>query len=124
MQIDIQTASESAVAVITAIGGAYSLVKRMMTSSKKKKEKYRQEILNKASEEMAKIKVELENKIKVLEKELLDQKANISKDLGYLKETYANEMKGLAQKIDALKQDISLQHQALVGLLTKLVNGK
>jgi hypothetical protein len=124
MQIDIQTALEGSAAAITAIGGAYSLIKRIMASSRKRKEKYRQAILDKANEEMAKIKAELEDKINALEKELLDQKASITKDLGYLKDTYSSEIKGLAQQIQDLKKDIALQHQALVGLLTKLVNGK
>ena len=59
-----------------------------------------------------------------LKLELDTQKENVSRDLGHLREVYNAEIKVLGEKIENLRQDISQQHQALVGLLTKLVDSK
>ena len=124
MTIDIITACEGLAGAITAIGGIYSGTRHILASSRRKKEEYRQSILNQASQEMAKIKSELEEKIKDLEVELAVQKENLSRDIGHMREIYNAEIKVLADKIDSLRTDLQDQHSTMVNLLTKLVNSK
>lgn len=115
---------EGAAGAVTAFGGLYAGARHLIVGHKRKKEEYRQSILNKANEEMAKIKTELEEKIKGLENELANQKENIYKDLGHLKEIYNAEIRTLGDKIDSLRSDLQDQHQSMVALLTKLVDSR
>lgn len=124
MILDINTAIGTAAAVVTAIGGAYPIINHLIAKKKRDKEKYRQDILDQAQEEMKKIEKSLEEKIAFLENEFQTQKQSIYKDFNFFKETHNSEIKALGEKIENLRNDLSQQHQALVGLLTKLVNNK
>ena len=124
MNIDLPTALEGAAGAVTALGGAYTTVRHLLNRSKIKKQEHRQDILKEAKEEADKIKISLETKIKALEVEFQTQKQNVSKDLAHFKETHGAEVKALGEKIESLRQDLSQQHQALIGLLTKLVDTK
>jgi tRNA G10 N-methylase Trm11 len=115
---------EASGAFVTALGGIYTTVKHLSHKSKEKKQKYREEILERAKEEAQKIEKSLENKIKNIEIELAAQKLSVSKDLSNFKEMHNAEVKVLGEKIESLRQDLMQQHQALVGLLTKLVNSR
>jgi len=124
MNIDMNTAVEGLAGAVTAIGGIYTAGKHFITRAKKKKERYRQEILDQASSELARVEAALSEKIKLLEIQLAVQKDNVSRDLGHLKEVYNAEIKVLADKIDDLRKDLSDQHQSMVALLTKLVDNR
>jgi predicted DsbA family dithiol-disulfide isomerase len=122
MVIDVGTAVGILAGAVSVAGGCFEGYRRLTTASKRKKEIYRQAIIDQASEEMGKVKRELEEKIEHLEEELKDQKANISKDLSHMREIYNAEISVLSEKIDSLRRDLADQHTSMVGLLTKLVN--
>lgn len=122
--IDIATAAEIAGGTITAVGGAYSLIRHMFYAAKSKKEQYKQDILKEAKEELSKVELSLNERIKSLEIELDNHKDNISKDLEHMREVYNAEIKVLGSKIDDLRQDLQAQHSSMVALLTKLVNSR
>ena len=124
MVIDITMALEGAAGAVTAFGGLYAGFRHVVTGSKRKKEEYRQGIINQANEEMAKIKSGLEDKIKVLEVELASQRASVARDFSHLREVYNAEIKVLGEKIDNLRSDLQDQHSSMVNLLTKLVNSR
>ncbi len=118
------TTIESIGGAVTALSGIYATVRHFSLSFKIKKEQERKAILDKATEELTKVKTELEDKIKVLEIELQNQKQNMSRDISHMKEIYNTEIKTLANKIDELKKDLADQHSSMVALLTKLVNSR
>ena len=122
--IELSLLLEALAAFITSIGGIYSIIHHISGRMKRNKEKYRQEILAHARAEMDKIEVSLSAKIKDLEEEFESQKLSVNKDFSHFKETYNMEVKSLGEKIEALRDDLAQQHQALVGLLTKLVDTK
>jgi hypothetical protein len=120
--IDPNTALEAGAALVTAIGGLYGAVRAIIARSKRKREEHKQEVLAMAKAELVLVKENLESKIRKLELELETQKISISKDFDHFTEVYNNEIKSLGEKIENLREDLSQQHQALVGLLTKLVD--
>ncbi len=122
--IDPNTALEFATGAITGTIAAVTAFKKLLGRHRRHKEEYRQSILAQAKEEAEKFKTALENKIQKLETEFELQKTSISKDLDHFRQTHNAEIKVLGEKIEALRNDISLQHQALVGLLTKLVDSR
>ncbi len=123
MVIDSSTILTTAAAV-TAIGGAVATIQHIYMNFKRKREHYRQSIVDQAKNELDLMRQSLEIKINNLEAELESQKESVAKDLGFLKETYSNEIKGLAEKIENLRSDLSTQHAGLVALLTRLVDSR
>ena len=121
MTLDMNTILEYAGA-ITAIGGAYHTIQRILANYKRKKEEYRQQILNQAKNEVDKAVNNLEFKIKQVEDELAWQKESVARDLSVMKDAYNADIRVLGQKIEELRQDLITQHSQLVGLLTKLVD--
>lgn len=115
---------EAVAAIATVIGSVYTGAKYLIRASKIKKEAYRQSILKQAKEELDKVEKEFKQKLEAIKIELEAQKISVSRDLGHLKEVYGAEIKVLGEKIENLREDLSQQHQALVGLLTKLVSAK
>lgn len=109
---------------VAAVGGAVLTIQRIFSNIKKKKDAYRKAILIEAKKELENVRDDLEAKIKQLEIELHNQKESVSKDLAHLKENYTTEIKALGEKIENLRQDLTLAHQSLVTLLTQLVNKK
>jgi len=124
MQIDILTSGEAIGGLATAVGVIFGGVRHIILISKRKKEEYRQAILSEAKEEAEKIIKNLEFKLKTLEDEFQVQKDSTNKDFQHFKETYNAEVKTLGEKIESLREDLMQQHQALVGLLTRLVDSK
>jgi coenzyme F420-reducing hydrogenase alpha subunit len=122
--MDINTLLEASAGAITAFGGLYTGYRRICTGIQFKKDRERQELLNRANEEMLKVKKELEEKIQKLEEEVKSQKENIYRDLGHLKEIYGAEMKVLSGKIDEIKLNLQDQHSAIMTLLTRLIDSK
>jgi archaellum component FlaC len=111
-------------AVVTVVGGLYTAFRLFVTNSRRKKERYREDILKQAGDQIAKVRAELEEKIKKVEIEVEVQKININKDFDNLKSSHNTEIKALAEKIENLRQDLQTQHRDLVGLLTKLVDSR
>ena len=124
MNIDQNTASAAIGGIVTALGALYGATRHAIARSRRKKEEYRQGILKEANDSMTKIKAELEEKIKSVESEIQAQKLNVSIEFSHFKETHNAEIKVLGEKIESLRQDLHDQHQALVSLLTKLVESK
>lgn len=122
--MDLNTLLEASAGAVTAFGGLYTGYRHIRYSIQAKKDKERQELLDKANEEMLKVKKDLEEKIQKLEAEVASQKENIYRDLGHLKEIYGTEMRVLSEKIDEIKSNLNDQHSAIVNLLTKLINSK
>ena len=111
----------------TAVAAAWPIwagIKHFLGSFRRKREARRDAILKQANDEMDKIKKDLEDKIQVLRDDLDTQKDKVSTELGHMKELYGTEIRVLGEKIEALRQDISQQHQSLVNLLTKLVDSR
>lgn len=121
MSIDPNVAVEGAVGAITAIGGIYTGFRHILSNYKKKREKYRQSILEEAKLEVERVRQDLENKIKEVELELNVQRENVAREMDHLKETYNTEIRILGQRVEELRQDLTLQHGSLMALLTKLV---
>ena len=122
--VDPNIALEFAGSAITAFGGIWMGGKHLLKRSNEKREQYRQDILEKAKEEITRAKESLEVKINKLEEELKTQKDSVARDMSHMKDTYNTEIRVLGQRIEELRQDLSAQHSSLVALLTKLVNTK
>lgn len=124
MVVDLNIMLEAGAASVTAIGGIYGVARRIVTSSKRKKELYRQEILDRAKEEADRIREALEDKIRTLEIEFENQKQSVEKDFEHFKEVHGAEVRVLGEKIESLRADLAAQHSSLVALLTKLVSDR
>jgi polyhydroxyalkanoate synthesis regulator phasin len=124
MVIDLVMASEVLGGAATTLGAAYTAFRHVKYSLQSKKDKYRQDIIAEAKEEMAKVEAKMSVRINNLEAELSNQKDNMVRDLGHMKEVYNAEIKVLGEKIDSLRSDLQDQHQSMVNLLTRLVNSK
>ena len=122
--IDPNIALEFTAGVITAVGGIYTAIKSWIKHSQAKKEVYKQDILKQVRGETDKIKEEFEDKLQKIEIELENQKQNIYKDIGYLKESHSIEIRNLTEKIEELREDLKIQHVGILNLLTKLVDNK
>lgn len=122
--IDQNSLIEASSGIVAIVGGLYTGIRRLRSSSKAKKIQEREEILLKAMEGADKIREELETKIKIIEMELKNQKESMSKELHAMRDSYNSEIRILGQRIQELKEDLSQQHQSLVGLLTTLVNSR
>lgn len=122
--IDWNSAIGISAGSIAIFGGIYTAARHLHFSSKVKKEMYREEILARAKEEADRVKKELESRIRELEEEFKNQKEDMSRDMGHLKQTFNGEIKSLGEKIENLREDLSAQHSALIGLLTRLVDIK
>lgn len=122
--IDMSTTIGITAGVVSVSGGIYTAFRHITLGSAIKREKYKEEILKQAKEELNKIEFVLSDKIKKIEIELESQKLSVSKDLGHMREIYNAEIKVLGEKIDTLRSDLQDQHQSMVALLTKLVNSK
>lgn len=110
--------------VLTGIGAVYTCFRKIFSHFREQREARTAEILRIARHEAELVRQKLEAKIQVVELELQTQKESVSKDLSHLKETYNAEIRALAEKIETLRSDLSIQHQSLVALLTRLVDNK
>ena len=115
---------EATAAAITAIYPFYIGAKHTLAHFRKKRDDRHKAILKQATEEVAKVKAELEEKLKSLRDDLDAQKERVSVELEHIREIYNSEIRVLGEKIETLRQDIQIGHQSLVALLTKLVNSK
>jgi hypothetical protein len=121
MEIAFWEAITAIATVVTAIGGAIVASKK---SSKKDKKAESNRILEEAKEELTTVRKDLEMKIKLVEIDLKNLKHDIAKDIEFIKETQASEIKVLGEKIQNLRDELRAQHADLVGLLSKLIENK
>jgi len=117
-------AIEATGSALAAIYPVFIGIRHFLGSFRKKREAHREAILKQARDEMGKIKRDLEDKIQVLRDDLDTQKDKVSTELSHMKEIYGAEIRVLGEKIENLREDIQVQHQSLVALLTKLVDVK
>ncbi|CAK0741651.1 conserved hypothetical protein [Azospirillaceae bacterium] len=121
----LSTSTISAVATfITLVGGAYLTLRKISRDHQKSNKEHKAEILQLAKEADSLIKSELKNKIHDLEIQIDTLKESTNKDIAHLKETYNNEIKFLGQKIEALRNEVHVQHGQIVALLTKMIGNK
>lgn len=109
---------------IGTLGTAGFTIRHLFVILRKRRELHKASILNEAKKEVDAVQQILENRVKSMEVELALHKESMAKDLVHLKETYTAEMANLGQKIENLRNDIQQQHQALIGLLTRLISSK
>ena len=121
MAYDLSTLLGTSAGAVTALGGLYTAARHLRYSVQAKKDRERQDILNKVNEEMAKLESKLEEKIRRLEEEFKNHKENLEKDLDYMRSSYNAEIKVLGDKIQLLREDLGAQHSQMISLLTKLV---
>ena len=119
--MDLNTMIGIGAGIITACGGIYSGFRRLSMNLKIKKEREHQAILDKAAEEMDRIKSNLEEKIQALEIDLATQKTSVDKDLQHMRENYMLEMHAVSEKINDLRDQLNQQHAQLVTLLTRMI---
>jgi chromosome segregation ATPase len=122
MNIDILTVLEASGGIISGAGSLWVGWRHIRYSAQAKKDRERQDILDKANEELGRVKRELESKIGSLKQEFENHKSNLVKDLDFMRSTYNAEIKVLGEKIESLREDLGQQHSQMVALLTKLVN--
>lgn len=111
-------------AAITAVGGAWLTVRKIAKDAAKSKKELADEILQQAKEEDAQLKSSMEARVAALETALGTLEVSVNKDIEHLKETYANEIKNLGEKIEALRDQLNSQHSQLVNLLTEMIKKK
>jgi len=122
MGFDLPTLLGTSAGAVTALSGIYAAYRHVRYGIQTKKDKERQDLLDKANEELAKVETKLREKISSLEQEFETHKTNLAKDLDYMKASYNAEVKILGEKIEDLRQDLNSQHSQMVALLTKLVS--
>lgn len=116
------TALMGTAAAITALGGAWLTIRKVIRDLEKQRSHRDATILQAAKEADALMKSKLDNKIHDLESQLKIFKEGNDKDLTHLKETYNGEIKFLGQKIEELRSEVRNQHGQLVQLLSKMLD--
>lgn len=109
-------------ASIATIAGAVLAVQRVNKNFDKSRSERDAKILQDAKEAASKVKTELDNEIKSLQKEFESHKREVEKDLEHLREVNEGEIKNLGQKIEELRSELRSQHGQLVGLLGKMID--
>lgn len=110
--------------VCTAIGALATFVltiQKVSRNAKKSREEMEAKILQDAKEEAVVFKLELENKISILEAKVQTLEESVDKDFAHVRETFNGEIRNLGQKIEDLRSDLRNQHGQLVSLLTKMI---
>jgi uncharacterized protein with von Willebrand factor type A (vWA) domain len=103
--------------VFAAWGGLWGIASKI----RKEREAEAAKTLKAAKEEDAKIKAEMEAKIRLLEEKLKNLEHDTNKDFDHLKETHGSALANLGQKIEELRDQLNAQHAQLLSFLTKLI---
>lgn len=120
MVIDSQTVEE-VIGILTAIGSGWLFVRKLLKDRHKAKKEEADNILKQAKKEDQELRVNMDNKIHMLDIKLATLEANVNKDMQYLKESYKTELKNLGERIENLRTELAAQHGSLLNLLTKVV---
>lgn len=107
--------------VLGAIGTIMGTLWKVRKDLKRDKDAQLANILKEAKELDNTLKIKLESKIEALRAEFKNMEFNFNKDLSHVKETQANEIKNLGEKIEALRDELQNQHAQLMQLLTELI---
>jgi hypothetical protein len=107
--------------LIMAVAGAWALPWKISRDMRKDRELEAAKVLKSAQEEDAKLRLEFEAKIQIVQAELDNVKHDVEKDFAHVKETYNGALANLGQKIEELREQLNLQHSQLLSFLTKLV---
>ena len=110
------------VGAISAIGGAWYTILKILREIRKSKKADYDRILDQAKEHNAATKAKLETRIELLEADFHNLEESMAKDFAHIKETQANELRNLGEKIENLREEIKTAHTSLINLLTKLVD--
>lgn len=110
--------------IVTAVGGAWLTVRKILKDKEQQKEAFKASILAEAEESLKLKETALQAKIEAAEGRLDNLKESVEKDLAHLRETYNGEIKNLAVKIEDLRSDLRNQHTQMVSLLTKMIENK
>ena len=121
--------------VIITLGTAYLTIRKIARDAKREKREQAAEILQTAKEEIAKsraaitseralVQKDFEARISNLEQEFQAHKESVDKDFAHVRETYNSEIRNLGNKIEELREELRSQNNQMIGLLSKLIEGK
>lgn len=119
--MDIQGIIEFA-ATISAIGGAWLTILKIGEKGRKASLLLTTQIIKEAKENDESLKQKLESKIEAIRAELKNLEFSVNKDIVHIKETQADQLKMLGDRIDVLREELQINHGNLVNLLTKLID--
>ena len=120
-QVNLSTLASVAV-VVSTVAGAYLKVRKITKDHQKDRKVEAAAILQRAKEEDAKVKADMEAKIESLNTKLNSIHLSVEKDIAYIKESHSNELNALSEKIETLRDELRNQHNNLVTLVTKLID--
>ena len=135
MELTEITAMLPTAGVIITLGTAYLTIRKIARDAKKEKKEQAAEILQTAKEEVAKAKASInadraliqkdfEARLGNLEQEFQAHKDSVDKDFAHVRETYNSEIRNLGNKIEELREELRSQNNQMIGLLSKLIDGK
>ena len=109
-------------AAISAMAGAYLKVRKILKDRRESKELERALILQEAKELSHKHKASLEAKIEALSQKIANVEESVNKDLVHIKESYNSEIRHLGSKVEELKDEMRMQINQVVQLISKLID--
>jgi hypothetical protein len=110
--------------LIVVMSGLVYTWTKIYRNVKKGQAEHSAKILQEAKEADAVIRAELEAKIEALSVKFTNLEVNIGKDIVYLKEAHAVELKNIGEKIELLRQELRAQNAGVLDLLSKIVSKK
>ena len=122
MDLSIYNPAFPTLGLITAILTAWYTGQKVVREYRKFRKASTDKILDEAKEYSHSVKDKLEAKITLLEVELNNLKSSVASDILHIKEVQANEIRGLSDKIENLREELRNGHSSLIALLTQLVN--
>jgi ABC-type phosphate transport system auxiliary subunit len=108
--------------IITALGGAWYTILKIIRELRKSRKASDDKILDEAREISEALKAKLEARIDILESDLSNLKSNVAKDILHIKEIQSSEIKALGDRIEALREELKTHSTGILNLLTQLVN--
>lgn len=118
-----------------SVGSAWLVFRKIQKDYRKEHETQEAKVLQAAKEADSKLKSDLETKRQLLEKEFQSKvealrqeidnfMVSIEKDLEFIKEKQAGEIKMLGEKIEDLRTELRTQHGQLIQMLTEMIKNK
>lgn len=111
----------STVGIITAVATAWYSIQKIFREYNKNRRLEADKILEEAKEFDKELRIRLEAKIDLLEVRVNNLETSVGKDLTHIKENQANEIRNLASRIDALREELREGNSSLITLLTQIV---
>lgn len=107
---------------LASLVGIWLTMQKILRNVRKEREEYALKILQNAKEADFAIKEKLEAKIEKVHAELKNLELNINKDLAHVKEAHSTDLRNLADKIEALRDELRQQSAGTLELLTKIID--